>query len=346
VTTGKAVEAGALPAGWVMRAATTEDVDRVVELMNARSRRLYGEDQITREEVTAWWKSARFDLAKDCRMVLDARGELAGIVNIRNPGEPYAQIRCVGLTHPSYEGLDGLWDRLHAWSVERARELIPLAAKGIRVTAMSHIAGQDTARAAALERAGFAAVRMLNRMGITLESLIPEAQWPAGISVRGVDIEKDLEAIVRLVLETWRDHWGFVAQPFDQALADWKEGLAALGEKFDPTLWFLAMDGSEIVGVSLCDNRIVDDTTRGYIDTLGVRPAWRKRGIALALLRHTFGEFARRGYAAVELDMDSENLTGALRVYERAGMHVIRQSVFYERELRAGADLTTRTLAE
>lgn len=344
MTTRSAVEAGALPAGWVMRAATTEDVDLAVELMNARSRRLYGEDQVTRDEVTAWWKRARFDLARDCRMVLDERGELAGMANVGNPGEPYAHISCAGITHPSYEGLDSLWDLLHAWSIERARELIPLASEGIRVTAMSNIAGQDSTRAAALRRAGFMAVRMANHMGIKLESRIPEAEWPAGISVRAVDIERDLEAIVRLVLETWRDHWGFVAQPLDQALADWKEGLSALGGKFDPTLWFLAMDGAEIVGISLCDNRIVDDTTRGYIDSLGVRPAWRKRGIALALLRHTFGEFARRGYAAVELDMDSENLTGALRVYERAGMHVIRQSAFYEKELRPGVDIATREI--
>lgn len=76
-----------------------------------------------------------------------------------------------------------------------------------------------------------------------------------------------------------------------------------------------------------------------------MRPAWRKRGVALALLRHTFGEFRRRGYAAVELDMDSENLTGALRVYERAGMRATRQSVVFERELRPGRDLATRELA-
>jgi hypothetical protein len=42
--------------------------------------------------------------------------------------------------------------------------------------------------------------------------------------------------------------------------------------------------------------------------------------------------------------MDSENLTGALRVYERAGMRAVRQSVFYEKELRAGTDLATRQL--
>jgi hypothetical protein len=42
--------------------------------------------------------------------------------------------------------------------------------------------------------------------------------------------------------------------------------------------------------------------------------------------------------------MDSENLTGALRVYEGAGMRAVRQSVFYEKELRPGTDLATREL--
>jgi ribosomal protein S18 acetylase RimI-like enzyme len=158
-------------------------------------------------------------------------------------------------------------------------------------------------------------------------------------------VERDLPGIVALYQEAWRDHWGYVDEPFEQVLANWKEGVERDGGRFDPTLWFLAVSGLEIVGMSLCQPQIADDTTRGYVQGLGVRPAWRKRGIALALLRHTFAEFRRRGYAAVELDMDSENLTGALRVYERAGMRAVRQSVFYEKELRPGKDLATRSLA-
>lgn len=42
--------------------------------------------------------------------------------------------------------------------------------------------------------------------------------------------------------------------------------------------------------------------------------------------------------------MDAESLTGALRLYERAGMHVIRQVISYEKEIRAGVDLATRSL--
>jgi mycothiol synthase len=334
-----------LPRGWVVRAATTEDVGGIVEMMNARTQAFYGENQSTPHDVELWWGRARFQLEKDLRIVADQRGRVAGLVSVDNPGQPYARIDCSAAVHPQYAGQMDLWDGLYAWGLGRTRELVPLAASGIRVTAECSAASQDGARRAALERAGFQAVRVANHMGIDLAAIIPEARWPSGVTVRTVNVEQDLRAIVALFLESWRDHWGFIARPFDQVLADWREGIESDGEQFDPTLWFLAVEGDEVVGISLCNSHIADDSTRGYVQGLGVRPAWRKRGIALALLHHTFAEFQRRGYAGVELDMDSQNLTGALRVYERAGMHVIRQSVNYEKELRPGVDLATRALA-
>ena len=70
---------GTLPAGWTARAAEIGDVDRAVEMMNARSQKFYGENQITRENVEAWWKSPRFDQATDLRLVFDADGALSWI---------------------------------------------------------------------------------------------------------------------------------------------------------------------------------------------------------------------------------------------------------------------------
>jgi ribosomal protein S18 acetylase RimI-like enzyme len=149
---------------------------------------------------------------------------------------------------------------------------------------------------------------------------------------------------VSLYLAAWRDHWGFVARPRDELLTTFVSEIESRCGPIDPTLWFLAIAGEEIVGMSLCIAGLQDDPTGGYIYQLGVRPAWRRRGIALALLYHTFAQFRRRGYAAVELDVDSQSLTGALRVYERAGMHVVRQSIDYEKELRPGIDVATREL--
>jgi mycothiol synthase len=344
VNKASATATQALLAGWTDRAAGMGDIDRAVELMNARSQRFYGEDQITPEDVAGWWKSPRLDLSRDLRLVFDVRGTLAGIAYVGNPGEPYAEISCAGTTHPRHEGHDELWDWLHAWGLDRASEFLSLAPEGIRIAAVSSTVFEDRARRAALERAGFSAVRVANHMRIDLSSAYPAPRWPSGVSVRTVDVEQDIRDIVSLYVEAWRDHWGFIEKPFDQEVADWREGIERDGERFDPTLWFLAVEGPEIVGISLCTSHIAGDATRGYVQGLGVRPAWRKRGIALALLHHSFAEFQRRGYAAVELDMDSENLTGALRVYERAGMRATRQSVFYDKELRAGTDLATRAL--
>ena len=333
-----------LPSEWAVRPPTTRDVDGVVAMMNARTQAFYGENQSTPHDVEIWWTSPRFELENDVRLILDSRGSVAGLVSVDNPGPPYARVECSAVVHPQYAGLADAWDGLYAWGLGRARELVPLASPEIRVVAECTAVAQDGARRAALERAEFAPVRVANHMGIGLSSSVPPARWPSGVSVRTANVEEDLRAIASLFLEAWRDHWGFIARPFDQVLADWREGIEADGERFDPTLWFLAVEGDEVVGMSLCNSHIADDATRGYVQGLGVRPAWRKRGIALALLHHTFAEFQRRGYAGVELDMDSQNLTGALRVYERAGLRVLRQSVSYEKELRPGTDLATREL--
>ena len=82
----------------------------------------------------------------------------------------------------------------------------------------------------------------------------------------------------------------------------------------------------------------------GWLSTLAVRRPWRRQGIALALLHHTFREFHRRGRYRVGLGVDSANLTGATRLYEKAGMRISRQWDAYEKELRPGRELSTQTL--
>ncbi len=333
------------PAGWVERAPRSDDVDLILELVNARSQKLWGERQATRAGVAGFLSSPRLDPDADVRLVLDQDGALAGMAFVGNPGKPYADFPCPALSHPRYEEDAGHVDRLQAWTLRRAHELATLASPDIRVVASAFAAAQDQVWRAALDRAGFRLVRIHNHMRIDLATPSAAAPWPAGITVRTAAIEQDLEPVVACREEAWRDQWGFVEQPFDQVLAERREAIKAQGDEFDPTLWFLAVDGTGIVGLALCDDRIVDDRTRGYVSTLAVRPTWRKRGIALALLHHTFAEFRRRGYAAVELDMDSQNLTGASRLCDRAGMRLVRQFVTYEKELRAGVDLTTRELS-
>jgi ribosomal protein S18 acetylase RimI-like enzyme len=106
-------------------------------------------------------------------------------------------------------------------------------------------------------------------------------------------------------------------------------------EDFDPTLWAIAWDGEEIAGFSLNRFRM----GIGWIGTLGVRRPWRKMGLGLALLQHSFGEFYKRSTTTIGLGVDASNPTGATMLYQRAGMYVSSEFLTYEKELRPGRSL-------
>ena len=99
---------------------------------------------------------------------------------------------------------------------------------------------------------------------------------------------------------------------------------------FDPSLWFLATDGGELVGANLAQSGPLG----GYVAQLAVRRDQRGGGLGLALLRHGFSELHRRGVREVYLHVDSENRTGATRLYERAGMRVQHRYDHWVKDVR------------
>jgi ribosomal protein S18 acetylase RimI-like enzyme len=105
------------------------------------------------------------------------------------------------------------------------------------------------------------------------------------------------------------------------------------------------MGGDEIAGVSLCRSSLPEDPLLGRVDELAVRRPWRRQGIALALLHHTFAEFKRRGMERVGLGVDTSSLTGAYRLFEKAGMDRFQTFNTYEKILRPGRDLGKRSLS-
>ena len=128
--------------------------------------------------------------------------------------------------------------------------------------------------------------------------------------------------------EAFRDHW----EHRDEPLEEWREWLLE-APTFDPSFWFLARDGDEIAGLSLCRVDLSGDRKHGFCSVLAVRRAWRRRGLGLALLRHSFVEMERRGMTRASLGVDAENLTGAVALYERAGMRVARRNDCWQKKL-------------
>lgn len=107
---------------------------------------------------------------------------------------------------------------------------------------------------------------------------------------------------------------------------------------FDASLVFLAWDGGAVAGMIRCRLRGKGEAESGWVDHLSVRRLWRGRGLGTALLLHAFATFYRRGASAVTLGVDAESLTGATRLYERAGMQGERPFDVYQKTLREGGE--------
>ncbi len=332
-----------LPHGYILRAPTLADVAATVAMQNASALDTVGTIQFTEEEFAADWQEPGFDLATDARVVATADGQIVGSTDVVfRP--PYVRNFVWARVHPAFRG-QGIGTVLTQWAESRIVDQMPAAPADARITAGCSTISTHGAGSELLTNLGYAYTRSFHSMKIEMESPPPSPVWPAGIAVRTMVVGQDEAAVYRAKDEAFRDHWGHVEIAFEEGFARWMHHLQHNPEH-DPALYFLAMDGDEIAGYALCEPKIADDPAMAWVDNLGVRRPWRRQGLALALLQHVFGEFYQRGIKKVGLGVDASSLTGATRLYERAGMQTFRQYNTYEKELRPGRDLTTQTYLE
>jgi mycothiol synthase len=334
-----------LPEGFTARGANLDDVEPALVLFNRWSRSVIGRDEIiVSDALRNEWVSPGFDPAEDIRMVLAPNGQMVGYIEVWTTVKPPVHPWMWGRVDPEYEDLGiGTW--LLNWAEGRAlQELSSLPAE-LRLAPRVGTYREAVKPKKLLEDLGYHYIRSSYHMLIEMDAPVPDPELPEGIVVRTYHPGIDTEAAYRADIESFRDHFGFVEEPFEEGLKRFRHFWEQEG--FDPSLLFLAIDGpsGEVAGICLCPPHSIDDPEMGWVGTLGVRRPWRKRGIGLALLRHSFNEFYRRGKRKVGLGVDAQNLTGALRLYESAGMHVQQAFDLYEKELRPGAEISVQSLS-
>ena len=327
-----------------IRPATKDDLDGVCEVIRAYSVDMFGVDNNAKRDVELTWGQPGFKLDRDTRVAVTFEGRIIGYAEVEDTEEPHVRVRSWLRVHPEFRGL-GLEPGFLSWIEERASEAISQAPEGTRVTVSQGVPDGDVQVQSLFEDRGYGVIRHFIRMTIELDRDIPEPVWPEGVTVRTLILDEDLEDMVHAFRDSFQDHWGHVEKSFEEELKQWDYWIRS-DEQFDPTLTFLAMARDEIVGLSLCDPKFSEDPDMGFVDVLGVRRAWRRQGIALALLHHSFQEFQQRGQKRVGLGVDATSLTGAHKLYEAAGMKPTRQTSLFEKELRTGAELSLQSLED
>jgi mycothiol synthase len=309
-----------LSPGYTLRHPIREDLQAVTDLISTCTIAEYGVPDITGGDVLADWQQPGFNLTADAWIVIAPNGHTIAYASLlKEQGHFFAFVR----THPAHCGqgiATTLLSLAEARAGERRNELAPAGRQLIRAFA----AGVNQSGQRVLEQGGYQAIRQFWHMRLTMGEAPPAPTWPTGITVRALAPGEDLRPVHQVVDEAFQDDW----EPEPIVFEEWKQRWIH-HSGFDPSLWYLALDGNEIAGLALCRYRL----GVAWVGQLAVRRAFRHRGLGLALLYHAFGEFYRRGEREVGLGVDAGNLTGATRLYERAGMRVSRQYATYEKLL-------------
>jgi ribosomal protein S18 acetylase RimI-like enzyme len=183
----------------------------------------------------------------------------------------------------------------------------------------------DAAARTLFESRGYREVRRFYEMAIELTEEPAASVLPEGLVMDELH-DDEYRAFYDALNEAFAEHWEWHPQPYDE----WLERRRGQHCDEQGPVWFVVRDGDELAAVTRND---ADVSGGGYVGAIGVRPAWRGKGLGKALLQRTFAEFWRRGTKRVTLDVDSQNATGAVALYERVGMHVDACGVAFEKAL-------------
>jgi mycothiol synthase len=331
-----------LPPGYYARPALMEDLPVLIDMFNAFSRMQIGVNLFSIERIRGEWTSEKMNLASNTMVVFHQTHQPAGYIEFWDYSGKHIKLTGWGSMSPEHLGC-GIGSYLIDWLVQRARQDVPKSPPGARVV-LQHFAESHNQDARALfARFDFADVRTYYWMRIDFDQPPLPPQLPEGITIRSISGREEGRAALLATYEAFQDHWGHVDEPFEENYRRRKHFMENdLG--YDPALWFLALKGEQVVGAEICQSFLDGNPDQGWVSNLGVLRPWRKRGVGRALLQHAFHQFYQLGRKSAGLGVDAASLTGATRLYEKAGMQVVRRSTLYERMLRPGLDLSTQTI--
>jgi mycothiol synthase len=272
---------------------------------------------------------SNFDLARDL-LIAEVDGRIVGEIEV-NVGvrDGIAVHQFEGFVHPDLRGR-GIGTALVRW-VERRADEVAAEWPGSEPHELGTWIDSNVVDGVALvEAEGYRRVRHGFMMIRPLSEPIPDAPLPDGLEIRPV-VEADHRRIWDADEEAFRDHWA----AGERTPEDFERWFSF--PNLDTSLWRVAWDGDEVAGSVFTliwpEENAKLGLSRGWLEHISVRRPWRKRGLATALIADTLRLFRDMGLEEGALGVDSENPTGALRLYESLGFRRHRTGIGFRKPM-------------
>ncbi len=319
-----------LPPGVTERRATWDDLDAVAALLAEASRARIGAVTVRREDLRLRWLGLA---SLEAVVLLENESCPPKLLAysaedvLEDPHSGTIELHVDGQVHPAHTGrgaatylLDRAAATAHDAAVDRGRS---------EATLRTTLVDGDAGARAFFEHRGFACVRYLLDLRLDLHAHPPAPIWPGRVDVRPFDPSSDVERVWQVHQAAFADVPTSLPLTVDDFRASRLDGARGI----DPALSLLAEENGEVVGLALCRAGAPGAPEDGWIRDLGVVPAHRRRGVGMALLRATFGLFRAQELTGVALEVDDVTLDGAVALYRRAGMRIVRRTDVLERSL-------------
>lgn len=246
-----------------------------------------------------------------------------GVMRHHPSGQRLERAVLDGFVHPEHRRR-GVGGALLDLGIRRAR--VTLSAAGndlpryVRASAFDWCVGDHRL----FEAAGMRPVRWFEDLGRPLDD-VPVVVLDPSVTIVPFTRPDEVRDVHN---EAFGDHWGSIpATP-----SSWAHFLA--GEGVRPDLSFVALADDRVVGYLVSSYYAADvhvtGHVSGWVDTLGVRRAWRQRGVASALIATALGAYRHAGFDRAMIGVDADNPTGAARLYRALGFERAFGGVTYE----------------
>jgi mycothiol synthase len=283
------------------------------------------------EDLAAWFVNDLVDLAEDTRVVLSADGALVGWASTVAPPtfrDAYT-VYLEGRVHPDRRGR-GIGRALLAWQLGRGAELHAQRHPEAPARLTTSVHPTMPSLEALLRRAGLEQVRWFSHMDRPLTDLPPLRQV-AGVGLLPFTWDRD-DAVRRAHNAAFVEHYG----SSERDVASWQ--VMFTGQpSFRPDLSVLAVSDGAVLAYALSYVSEATAAATGVRETwfgqIGVVPAARGRGLAKAVVIAALHAAAAADCHTAGLEVDRENVTDALRLYEGLGFREHRTQVSWVRVL-------------